>query len=166
MNDLNSLLSALELTGGARILLRSDQRPHLIVGDTRHDLGDRSRVDDDRSSKRLADQVLSPAGKNALAEQRAAIESLPEVTLLFPFVLWCGELDRKCPWSYSGTRPPIPVASRHHPPQRAPLPPAMVPGLAPTPEPPPTVPGPRRLNPDEQRTLQHSGNVSRTSSMD
>lgn len=75
MNDLNSLIAVLELTGGARIVLRSDERPHVLVGDTRHELGT-AQVTTTSSLEVLADQILSPAGKHALAEQRAAVEPL------------------------------------------------------------------------------------------
>ena len=75
MNDLNSLIAVLELTGGARIVLRSDERPHVLVGDTRHELGT-AQVTTTSSLEVLADQILSPAGKRALAEQRAAVEPL------------------------------------------------------------------------------------------
>jgi twitching motility protein PilT len=75
MDDLNSLMAVLELTGGARIVLRSDERPHVIVGDTRHELGT-AQVPTTGALEALADQILSPAGKHALAEQRAAVESL------------------------------------------------------------------------------------------
>jgi Tfp pilus assembly pilus retraction ATPase PilT len=75
MNDLNSLIAVLELTGGARIVLRSDERPHVLVGDTRHELAT-AQVTTTSSLENLADQILSPAGKHALAEQRAAVEPL------------------------------------------------------------------------------------------
>lgn len=83
MNDLNSLVSALELTGGERILLRSDQIPQLIVGDTRHDLAT-AAASTTTALERLADQVLSPAGKKALAEQRVAVEPLPASESVVP----------------------------------------------------------------------------------
>src|SRR5687768_4736778 len=83
MNDLNSLLSALELTGGERILLRSDQIPQLIVGDSRHDLAT-ATASTTTALERLADQVLSPAGKKALAEQRVAVEPLPASESVVP----------------------------------------------------------------------------------
>jgi twitching motility protein PilT len=75
MNDLNSLMAVLELTGAARLVLRSDERPHVVVGDTRHELGT-AQVTTTGSLEALADQILSPAGKHALAEQRAAVEPL------------------------------------------------------------------------------------------
>jgi twitching motility protein PilT len=75
MDDLKSLMAVLELTGGVRLVLRSDERPHVIVGDTRHELGT-AQVPTTSSLEALADQILSPAGKHALTEQRAAVESL------------------------------------------------------------------------------------------
>jgi twitching motility protein PilT len=75
MNDVDSLLAVLELTGGARIVLRSDERPHVIVGDTRHELGSAS-VPTTPALEAVADQILSPAGKQVLAEQRVVEEAL------------------------------------------------------------------------------------------
>ena len=75
MSRLSALLTALELTGGARIVLRSDERPHVIVGDTRHELGT-AQVPTTTTLETLADQILSPAGKQALADQRVAVEPL------------------------------------------------------------------------------------------
>ena len=77
MSRLSALLTALELTGGARIVLRSDERPHVIVGDTRHELGT-AQVPTTTTLETLADQILSPAGKQALAEQRVAVEPLAD----------------------------------------------------------------------------------------
>jgi twitching motility protein PilT len=77
MSDLTSLLAALELTGGERIVLRSNERPHLIVGDTRHELGT-APVPTTTTLEMLADQILSPAGKQALADQRVVVEPLVE----------------------------------------------------------------------------------------
>jgi twitching motility protein PilT len=75
MDDLNSLMAVLELTGGVRLVLRSDERPHVIVGDTRHELGT-AQVPTTSSLEALADQILSAAGKHALTEQRTAVEPL------------------------------------------------------------------------------------------
>ena len=62
MDNLNSLMAVLELTGGARIVLRSDERPHVIVGDTRHELGS-AQVPTTSSLEALADRDLVPGGK-------------------------------------------------------------------------------------------------------
>ena len=75
MDDVNSLLAVLDLTGGARIVLRSDERPHVIVGDTRHELGT-APVPTTSALEAVADQILSPAGKQVLAEQRVVEEPL------------------------------------------------------------------------------------------
>jgi Tfp pilus assembly pilus retraction ATPase PilT len=79
MNALTALLSALELTGGERIVLRSDQLPQLVVGDGRHDLGT-ATVSTTSALEDLADSILSSAGKQALADQRVAVESLGEMS--------------------------------------------------------------------------------------
>lgn len=75
MDELTALLSALELTGGERIVLRSDQLPQLVVGDSRHDLGT-ATVSTTTALENLAERILSPAGKQALADQRIAVETL------------------------------------------------------------------------------------------
>jgi twitching motility protein PilT len=75
MNDVNSLLAVLELTGGARVVLRSDERPHVIVGDTRHELAT-APVPTTPALEAVADQILSPTGKRVLAEQRVVEEPL------------------------------------------------------------------------------------------
>ena len=77
MNEFTALLSALELTGGERIVLRSDQLPQLVVGDSRHDLGT-GTVSTTTALEKLADRILSSAGRQALADQRVAVESLNE----------------------------------------------------------------------------------------
>jgi Tfp pilus assembly pilus retraction ATPase PilT len=83
MSRLSALLTALELTGGARIVLRSDERPHVIVGDTRHELGT-AQMPTTTTLETLADQILSPAGKQALAEQRVAVEALVDHDSVLP----------------------------------------------------------------------------------
>jgi len=83
MSQLSSLLAALELTGGERIVLRSNELPHLMLRDTRHDLGT-AAVPTTTGLEALADQILSPAGKQALAEQRVAVEPLVEHASAIP----------------------------------------------------------------------------------
>lgn len=83
MDELTALLSALELTGGERIVLRSDQLPQLVVGDSRHDLGT-ATVSTTRALESLAERILSPAGKQALADQRIAIEPLGHNGFVIP----------------------------------------------------------------------------------
>lgn len=83
MNELTALLSALELTGGERIVLRSDQLPQLVVGDSRHDLGT-GTVTTTTALENLAERILSPAGKQALAEQRIAVEPLGDKVSVIP----------------------------------------------------------------------------------
>ena len=138
MDDLNSLMAVLELTGGARIVLRSDERPHVIVGDTRHELGT-AQVTTTSALEALADQILSPAGKHALAEQRAAIESILGRDAVIPVrvaVRRIGpqmsvELQRNAQSGDTNHAAPPPAAA---------MPPVTVAGLvARQPEPPPNV---------------------------
>ena len=137
MDDLNSLMAVLELTGGARIVLRSDERPHVIVGDTRHELGT-AQVPTTSSLEALADQILSPAGKHALAEQRAAVEPLLGRDAVIPVRV---AVRRIGPQMSVELQRNAQSADTNHaaPPTPASMPPAMVAGLVPRPEPPSSV---------------------------
>jgi Tfp pilus assembly pilus retraction ATPase PilT len=129
MDDLNSLMAVLELTGGARIVLRSDERPHVIVGDTRHELST-AQVPTTSSLEALADEILSPAGKHALAEQRAAVESLLGRDVVVPIRV---AVRRIGPQMSVELQRNAQSADTNHaaPPAAAAMPPAMVAGLAP-----------------------------------
>ena len=133
MDDLNSLMAVLELTGGARIVLRSDERPHVIVGDTRHELST-AQVPTTSSLEAFADEILSPAGKHALAEQRAAVESLLGRDVVVPVRV---AVRRIGPQMSVELQRNAQSADTNHaaPPAAAAMPPAMVAGLAPRPEP-------------------------------
>ncbi len=137
MDDLNSLMAVLELTGGARIVLRSDERPHVIVGDTRHELGT-AQVPTTSSLEALADEILSPAGKHALAEQRAAVESLLGRDVVVPVRVAVRRIGPQMSVELQRNAQP---ADTYHaaPPTAAAMPPAMVAGLLPKPESPPNV---------------------------
>jgi Tfp pilus assembly pilus retraction ATPase PilT len=152
MDDLNSLMAVLELTGGARIVLRSDERPHVIVGDTRHELGT-AQVPTTSSLEALADQILSPAGKHALAEQRAAVESLPGRDAVIPVRV---AVRRIGPQMSVELQRNAQSADTSHaaPPTAASMPPAMVAGLVSSPEPPPSVS--RVAEPGRARTRKTS----------
>jgi Tfp pilus assembly pilus retraction ATPase PilT len=73
---LASLIAALEFTGADRIVLRPGELPHLIRGDRRHPLKTASVLTIE-TIEELVEQALSPAGKQALAEQDFAVETLP-----------------------------------------------------------------------------------------
>jgi Tfp pilus assembly pilus retraction ATPase PilT len=137
MDDLNSLMAVLELTGGARIVLRSDERPHVIVGDTRHELST-AQVPTTSSLEALADEILSPAGKHALAEQRAAVESLFGRDVVVPIRV---AVRRIGPQMSVELQRNAQSADTNHaaPPAAAAMPPAMVAGLVPRLEPPPNA---------------------------
>ena len=137
MNDLNSLIAVLELTGGARIVLRSDERPHVLVGDTRHELGT-AQVTTTSSLEVLADQILSPAGKHALAEQRAAVEPLAGHDSVIPVRVAVRRIGPQM--SVELQRNAHSPDTNHVAPTASPVtPPAVVAGHLPSPESPPNV---------------------------
>jgi twitching motility protein PilT len=86
MSLLGSLIAALELTGAERLVLRSGERPHLVVSNTRHDLGT-AGVLTTGALEALTDQVLSVEGKRALAERDLAVEPLPSMLSALPVLV-------------------------------------------------------------------------------
>ena len=83
---LTSLLAAIELTGGERIVLRSGELPHLIVAGKRHDLGT-GTVSTAAALESLADQILSASSKKALSEEGLAVEPLDDSLSAVPVVV-------------------------------------------------------------------------------
>ena len=83
---LTSLLAAIELTGGERIVLRSGELPHLIVAGKRHDLGT-GTVSTAAALESLADQILTASSKKALSEEGLAVEPLDDSLSAVPVVV-------------------------------------------------------------------------------
>lgn len=112
MTLLTSLLAAIELTGGERIVLRSGELPHLIVAGKRHDLGT-GTVSTAAALESLADQILSASSKQALSDEGLAVEPLDEKLSAVPVVVtvrrighdMCVELRRAAQHAAKGAAP-------------------------------------------------------------
>ena len=126
---LTSLLAAIELTGGERIVLRSGELPHLIVAGKRHDLGT-GTVSTAAALESLADQILTASSKKALSEEGLAVEPLDDSLSAVPVVVtvrrighdMCVELRRAAqptktatPASSAPSTDPIPAPSSKAP---------------------------------------------------
>jgi hypothetical protein len=74
MSLLASFIAALERTGGERLVLRSGEPPHLLVGDTRRDLG--TATVSNKALAALTAQILSAEAQQIFAETNAADEPL------------------------------------------------------------------------------------------
>jgi len=74
MSLLASFIAALERTGGERLVLRSGEPPHLLVGEARRDLGTASVSN--KALTALTAQILSAEAQRTFAETNAADEPL------------------------------------------------------------------------------------------
>ncbi len=74
MSLLASFIAALERTGGERLVLKSGEPPHLLVGATRRDLG--TATVSNKALAALTAQILSPDGQRIFAETNTLDEPL------------------------------------------------------------------------------------------
>src|SRR5688572_12282645 len=74
MSLLASFIAALERTGGERLVLRSGEPPHLLVGETRRDLG--TATVSNKALAALTAQILSAEGQRTFAETNVVDEPL------------------------------------------------------------------------------------------
>lgn len=78
MSVLPSLIAALERAAGDCLVLRSGERPHVIAGETRHDVG--TAMLSVKAVDALAVQILSPRGYREFSE-RSSVEEVLDVQM-------------------------------------------------------------------------------------
>jgi twitching motility protein PilT len=74
MSVLPSLIAALERAAGDCLVLRSGERPHVVAGEARHDVG--TTVLSVKAVEALAAQILSPDGQKELSDRSSVQEVL------------------------------------------------------------------------------------------
>src|SRR4030095_15502810 len=74
MSLMPSLCAALEDVGGARLVMRAGERPHVLAGDRRHDVA--SAILSVNAVEALAEQILSSDGRRELREKGSASETI------------------------------------------------------------------------------------------
>jgi Tfp pilus assembly pilus retraction ATPase PilT len=74
MSLMPSLCAALERAGGERLVMRAGERPHVVAGEHRHDVA--SAVLSVNAVEALAEQILSPAGRQLLESTGSASEPI------------------------------------------------------------------------------------------
>jgi len=72
MSLMPSLCAALERAGGERLVMRAGERPHVLVGERRHDVA--SAVLSINAVEALAEQILSPGARQELTTNGSATE--------------------------------------------------------------------------------------------
>lgn len=75
MSVLQPLISALQRAGGERLVLRSGERPHVLVNEQRLDIG--TAVLSVKALDALSEQILSRQGRQELASAGTVVESVP-----------------------------------------------------------------------------------------